>query len=276
MPVDEHSLFAEQDTLHALQWEQFRHRQRVLLVEDNAEMRYYLKEILNGKVDIAEVKNGKEAIEWLSSNTTDLIITDIMMPEMDGHELVAALKTSKTLRDIPIITLTALADINSQADMLRLGVAEYIVKPFSPVELNVRVYNLLNINAERHEYIVQQPQAPDEPTEQVDPNQAEEFVDKLRAYVEGHIKDDIVMKDLAGSLALSERQLYRLAKSLTGYTPAHLVKEVRLQKAYDILLQGDVYKIDDIARRVGFDKPSYFAQQFYERFGKRVQEFYAR
>ena len=269
--VEDLSLTEESERTGELQWELFKKKQHVLLVDDNSEMRYYLKEILDGKVEISEVENGKQALEWLSANKTDLIITDVMMPEMDGHELVKRLKASGIFQNIPIISLTAFADFKIQSDLLRLGVAEFMVKPFSAVELNVRVYNLLSINAERHQYIV----APEQPEEDsIDQEHADEFILKIKEYVVANIKDDITIKDLAGSLALSERQLYRLAKSLTGFTPAQLIKEVRLQKAYEYLLMGDVYKIDDISRRVGFDKSSYFAQQFYERFGKRVQEFY--
>jgi transcriptional regulator GlxA family with amidase domain len=93
-------------------------------------------------------------------------------------------------------------------------------------------------------------------------------------YVLARIKSiNVSVSDLAYELALSERQLYRLSKSLTGYTPAQFIKEVRLQKAYELLQGGYIYKIDDVCKRVGYEKAGYFAQQFYERFGKRPGEF---
>ena len=118
-------------------------------------------------------------------------------------------------------------------------------------------------------------QQPAEPGDlQEGSKEAEEFRIKVTEYVLARIKNiNVSVTDLAYELALSERQLYRLSKSLTGYTPAQLVKEIRLQKAYELLLSGDIYKIDDVCKRVGYEKASYFAQQFYERFGKRPSEF---
>ena len=104
--------------------------------------------------------------------------------------------------------------------------------------------------------------------------EAIEFRDKIKQYVLSHLKNEnISVTDLANELAVSERQLYRLSKNLTGCSPAQLIKEVRLQKAYELLLSGDIYKVDDVARRVGYGPTTYFSRQFLERFGKRPSEF---
>jgi signal transduction histidine kinase/DNA-binding response OmpR family regulator len=261
----------EEPTAPDVAWEHFERRQMVLLVEDKEEMRYYLKEVLGEKVDIAEAGNGKEALEWLQTHKPDLIISDIMMPEMDGRELVQRLKEDEELKKVPVITLTALADKDTQVGMLRMGVDDYIIKPFNATELQVRVYNLLKNNIERISF-AQQPAEPDDlPRNSAE---AEEFRNKIIGCVAAGMKNtNLSVADIAYALALSERQLYRIAKSLTGCSPAQLIKEVRLQKAYELLQGGNIYKIDDVAKRVGFDSAGYFSRLFLDRFGKRPSEF---
>lgn len=257
--------------LPAESWDSFSRQPLVLLVEDNTEMRYYLKKILDDKVKVAEATNGLDALTWLASNSPDLIISDIMMPEMDGRELIAKIKSNEEWKKIPVITLSALADPENEMGMLRLGIDDYIVKPFNAAELRIRVYNLLKNLLERTVFNEQQPEADDIP---LDSLQAEEFRNKITAFVLARIKNtNVSVSELAFELSLSERQLYRLAKSLTGYTPAQLIKEVRLKKAYEILLTGQVSKIDDLAKRVGFENSGYFSRQFLNRFGKRPAEF---
>ncbi|MES2701509.1 MAG: response regulator [Bacteroidota bacterium] len=252
-------------------WEHFPGRQTVLLVEDNTEMRYYIREVLTGNVNLAEAANGIEALKWLDSNNADLIISDIMMPEMDGRELVNRLKSNELLKKIPVITLTALADKENQIAMLRLGIDDYIVKPFNATELQTRVYNLLNNRIERLAFNGQPAEADDIP---VNSKEADAFREKIAEYVLARIKNtNISVYDLAYELAISERQLYRLAKNLTGCSPAQLVKEVRLQRSHELLLTGDICKLEDVARRVGFETPAYFSRQFFDRFGKRPTDF---
>jgi signal transduction histidine kinase/CheY-like chemotaxis protein len=261
----------EQLSIPVEQWEHFSERQTVLIVEDNTEMRYYLREVLAEKVNLAEAPNGKKALEWLATNKADLIISDMMMPEMGGEEFVNHLKSNDAYRKIPVVTLTALADGDSRLNMLRLGIDDYIVKPFNAAELRVRVYNLLNNLEERRQFAAKPVEQDDIPVES---KEAEGFRDKITEFVLARMKrGDISVYDLAFDLALSERQLYRLSKSLTGCTPAQLIKEVRLQKAYELLLSGNIYKVDDVAKQVGYDDSNYFSRQFLERFGKRPSEF---
>ncbi len=252
-------------------WEHFENRQSILIVEDNTDMRYYLREILSERVNIAEAENGKRALSWLENNEPDLIITDIMMPEMDGREFIAVLKDSEKYKRIPVITVSALADLESQLATLRLGIDDYIVKPFNPIELQIRVYNLLNNLRERKLFNAEDPEPDDIP---VDSKQADEFRAKINELVLARIKNfNVTVFDLAYEFSLSERQMYRLAKSLTGCTPAQLIKEARLQKAYEMLLNGEVRKVETLAKAVGFDNINYFSKQFLERFGKRPAEF---
>jgi signal transduction histidine kinase/DNA-binding response OmpR family regulator len=243
----------------------------VLLVEDNQEMRFYLREVLQDNVKLVEAENGKQALKWLETNEPDMIITDIMMPEMDGREFITNLKSSEKHKLIPIITVSALADIENQLATLRMGIDDYIVKPFNPSELRIRVHNLLHNLQERKIFNRQQPE-PDDVA--ADSTQATEFKSRITDFVLSRMKNyDVTVYDLAYEFALSERQLYRLAKSLTGCTPAQLIKEVKLQKAYELLVGGGVYKVETVAKEVGFENISYFTKQFAERFGKKPSEF---
>lgn len=253
-------------------WAVFPQKQKVLLVEDNAEMRYYLKEILADKVNISEATNGVEALALLQNSTPDLIITDIMMPEMDGKEFITRLKQHDSYKKIPVITLTALAAMEHQLTLLRMGVDDHIVKPFDADELRIRVYNLLNNQLSRREFISTEPaEADDLP---VDNKEADEFRAKITEYVLARLNNfDVSVDDMAIELGVSRPQLYRFAKSLTGCTPAQLIKEVKLMKAYELLLGGDVHKIEDLCRRVGYEHQGYFSRQFLERFGKRPSDF---
>jgi YesN/AraC family two-component response regulator len=194
-----------------------------------------------------------------------------MMPEMNGEEFVTLLKENVQYRQVPVITLTALADSTSRLNMLRLGIDDYISKPFDAAELRVRVYNLLSNLEERRTFNSKQAE-PDDTSEDV--KDASEFKNKVTTFVLARMKTfNISVYDLASELAVSERQLYRLAKSLTGYSPAQLIKEIRLQKAYELLASGTINKVEDVARQVGFEDSNYFSLQFLSRFGKRPAAF---
>ncbi len=255
-------------------WEKFEARPKLLLVEDNAEMRYYLSDILGDKVDMATAGNGFEGLASLERSIPDIIISDVMMPGMDGREFIAQLKSDERYRKIPIITLTSLSDKGSELSFLRMGVDDYIVKPFNVDELRIRVYNLLVNLAGRKTFIREPVEAGDEEVVPAGSAEAEEFRTKVTEYVLSRVNDlNLSVDDLAADLFMSKRQLYRMAKSLSGFTPAQLIKEIRLQRAYELLLKGKITKLEDVCNRVGYEKTSYFAQQFYERFGKRPTDF---
>ncbi|WP_254168523.1 DUF2225 domain-containing protein [Chryseosolibacter histidini] len=243
----------------------------ILLVEDNAEMRYYLKEILGNAVTIHETVNGREALQWLKTNTPDLILSDVMMPEMDGYEFLHQLKSDAHLRGIPVVMLTARASEEDLLHGLRLGVDDYIVKPFNALELKIRIHNLLTNQLIRKQW----QEKPVEPGElPPSPSTNDIFIKKVEQLVESRAADaSLGVPDLAEHLALSERQLYRTTGSLTGMTPAQLIKEIRLKIAFKLLMNKKVTKVSALAAQVGFDNSAYFSQQFLARFGKKPVEF---
>ena len=151
---------------------------------------------------------------------------------------------------------------------LSLGVDDYIIKPFNARELKIRIHNLLTNQEIRKEWS----QKPMEPEEALTSNPGEDpaLLEKVRAYVEKNADNSSLgIADLGDHLAMSERQVYRKVATLTGMTPAQLIKEIRLKIAYRLLLERKVTKVAELARKVGFENSSYFSRQFLERFGKR-------
>jgi len=237
----------------------------ILVVEDSKEMQFYLKEIFEDNVSLIPTYNGKEALNWLANNTPDLIISDVMMPEMDGYELMRALKNSEKLKSIPVVLLTARGAEEDLLAGLSLGVDDYIIKPFHVKELKIRIHNLLMNQQIRKDW-----QSKPIVKEEESTVENSEFMETVEEYVKVRLKDpSLGIADLADHLALSERQLYRKCGLLAGMTPAHLIKEIRLTIAYKMLTNREVNKIYDLAMRVGFDNSAYFSKQFFARFGKK-------
>lgn len=251
----------------------FTRKPQILIVEDNDEMRFYLKEILGDHVVVKETRNGIEALKSLQSEVPDLIISDVMMPEMDGSELLVNLKNSAAFRGIPVVMLTARASEEDVLHGLSLGVDDYIIKPFNAKELKIRIHNLLTNHAIRKEWS-QKKAEPDELPMPVGVAEDETFMTKVRLFVEDNADNSALsIGDLCDHLAVSERQIYRKAATLTGMTPAQLIKEIRMKIAYKLLLERKVAKVTDLAKRVGFENSSYFSRQFEERFGRRPADF---
>jgi signal transduction histidine kinase/DNA-binding response OmpR family regulator len=243
----------------------------VLLVEDHEEMRGYVSDILGDRFTIAQAANGVEALQWLHTHEVDLIVSDVMMPQMDGYTFLSHLKANEKLKRVPFILLTARAAEEDKLQGLRLGVDDYLVKPFNATELKIRVENLLQNSAARREWL----QKAEEPEEKLPLINHEEqaFMATVVSYVEQHISDrHIETTQLADHLSISERQLYRKSHELTGMAPAQLIKEVRLKKAWQLLVDKKVTKLSVLASEVGYESASYFAKQFEGRFGKRPSE----
>ncbi len=253
-------------------WKEFRKTPLVLLVEDHGEMRNYVSDLLVGHCEVASVGNGAEALRWLVHKNPDLIISDVMMPVMDGFTLLSKLKTDERLQNIPVIMLTARASEEDKLEGLKLGIDDYVVKPFNALELKIRIQNLLVNQDRRREWLLK-------PVEQEEQSEAgattDVLITKIKDYVEKNIDKPLIsVPDMARHLGLSERQLYRRTGELTGLAPAQLIKEIRLKKAYQLLIDKKVSKLADLALSVGYESPGYFSRQFAQQFGKRPSEFF--
>ncbi len=244
----------------------------ILLVEDNSEMQKYIVDIFGNDAKLFCTSDGKEALEWLSHNIPDVIITDLMMPVMDGYEFLQNVKGSTNLKYIPVIILTARGTPEDKLYGMSLGIDDYLIKPFNPLELKIRVLNLLSNVKLRSQW--RSTPAFEEPTSIENKLSEEEiFLKNVEAYVSEHIGDPTLsIETLARHLAVSDRKLHRICGQLTGMSPGQLIKEVKLKKAYSMLIEKEVTKVTELVLKLGFSDVAYFSKQFYNRFGKRPTE----
>lgn len=240
----------------------------LLLTEDHKEMREFIGQIVQPYFLVLEASNGIEALGILKSNRVDMIISDVMMPKMDGFELLEKIKSDESLKKISMIMLTARAAEEDKLFALTLGVDDYLTKPFSSEELLVRAKNILDNRIVRKLSESETSQASEDL-----PNVEVKFINDLRALIEKNISDSLLsVTYLASQVAMSERQLLRKLKNLTGFSPIQFIKEVKLQRAKKLLESNQVATVAEASYSVGIDKVDYFSSQYVSRFGKRPSE----
>ncbi len=239
---------------------------KVLLVEDQADMRQYIKEVLS-PYEVLEAENGLVALEILSRETVSFIVTDYMMPNMDGHELVKELKGRQI--HTPILLLTARSDQDAKMRMLRLGVDDYLTKPFEEEELLVRIENGLKRHTNWQQFLK---------NEQVSKEESAKsgFILNLEQYICDHCQQSYFgIAEISNHFALSVSSLFRKVKSMTGMSPKAFITEVRLQKAREILESRKATSIKGLAADVGFSNYSYFQNLYRERFGTDLSQLFS-
>lgn len=244
----------------------------LLIVEDNEDVRSYIVEQLRGLYQIVEAGNGRLGLERALETTPDLIISDIMMPEMDGTEFCKLLKTNEKTSHIPVVMLTALAEHGDRLKGLETGVDDYLVKPFDARELQVRVANLIAGRHRLQEYFRKSlnsfaPFAPLD-VESVDAI----FLKKVREAVEAHLDDETFsVVELGNQIGMSRSQLHRKLSALTGYSPNEVIRNMRLERAKH-LLEKKVGNASEVAYMTGFNSPAYFAKCYKDYFGLTPSE----
>ncbi|MFY0598941.1 MAG: response regulator [Cyclobacteriaceae bacterium] len=244
--------------------------EHILLVEDNWEMRQFISSILSPHYQVSWAEDGEKGLEFLKESKPDLIITDYLMPNMDGYEMALEIKKSNDLAFIPIVFLTARAREQDKINVLNLGVDDYLYKPFSTDELLVRVKNLLFNKKHRREYIEEQ---------EIDSSEItwKDFDSKLKqdidSYIQENLKSQITGDDLAKIAGHSERSLYRKVKANTGLSLMSYVKEYRLRQARSLLENKELPTVSEVSYAVGFNYLSHFTKSYKERFGKQPSEY---
>ncbi|RFS17152.1 ATP-binding protein [Emticicia sp. C21] len=237
----------------------------LLIVDDNDDIRTYIKSIFEKEYQVIEAINGKEGISKATEKIPNLIISDLMMPEMDGFEFCKALKSDEKTSHIPIIMLTAKADIGSRMEGLELGADDYLTKPFHKDEMLVRVRNLISIREKlKKKYgkeIVEL--KPDEiKVTSID----EAFIVKAKAIIERNLSDSqFDLTRFADEMTMSTVQLRRKIKALTNQTTVEFIRKYRLQRAANLLKQK-AGNVSDVAYQVGFESLPYFTKVFQEEF----------
>ncbi|MBR9920680.1 MAG: response regulator [Bacteroidetes bacterium] len=237
----------------------------LLIIEDNKDVVYYIKSILEDFYQIFSAENGRIGVEKAAELVPDIIISDVMMPEMDGLEVCNTLKADFRTSHIPIVLLTARAQIDDRIEGLRFGADAYLTKPFNKEELLVQVKTLLEAKARLQKYfstIVQE----DEFEPKSDDKESQ-FIQDLRELVKGRIDDaDLKIPELAEALFMSQIQVYRKLKALTGQTPSQFIRSIRLHEGRR-LLQSSGMTVSEVAYSVGFSDPNYFSRMFREKYG---------
>jgi signal transduction histidine kinase/DNA-binding response OmpR family regulator len=247
-------------------------RPGIMVVEDNKQLRDYLQLILSDHYEVTTAQHGAEALEKLSHWNGRLLIADVMMPKMDGFELLSKIKNSDRYRHLPVIMLTARSEMQDKLKALRIGVDDYLLKPFVEEELLSRIQNLLRNEKKR--------QASDSKNDPVavplsadisaaDLQWLEHLEDRLRTEVGN---PNFTFAQLETSLFISRSQLQRRLKKLTGLSPNKYFREIKLQVARELLESGSVRTVNEVANAVGFDTAKYFSKIYEKRYGRRPVE----
>ena len=237
----------------------------LLIVEDNPDVRKYISMILENQYKIIEAKDGEEGLDKSFECLPDLIITDIMMPKMDGFVMCYKLKTDSRTSHIPIIMLTAKATMQDKISGLEIGADDYIMKPFEAEELKARIKNLLEQRRRLHEHFRKYGlfELDEKNINYID----KKFLEKSFAIINEHISDTLFgVEILADDMAVSRSLLFKKINALVGEPPSELIKRTRLNRAAK-LIENNSGNISEIALESGFSNPSYFAECFRKQFG---------
>ena len=265
------TLSPDQTGAMAVEEEKTEDRTTVLLVDDNADVRSYVRSVLAPQFHILEAGDGKAGLALAREELPDLIVADVMMPELDGLGLGRALKSDPMTDAIPVVLLTARAESADQIAGLEAGADAYLVKPFDPGVLTACVANLLNQRRRLLERFRQGESAPP-PTAPAAPSPLDL---RLRPLVEAHMVDpEFGPEALADAASLSYHQLYRSLRDELGTTPTRYIRTVRAECAAALLRQG-AGSVTEIAYAVGFESLSYFRRAFKERFDATPSDFLA-
>ncbi|WP_439559673.1 hybrid sensor histidine kinase/response regulator transcription factor [Dyadobacter sp.] len=248
-----------------------RKRPVVLLVEDNDEFRNYLKEVLGREYQILEAANGKLGLNATLEHVPDLIVSDVMMPEMDGIELCKTIKTDRRISHIPVILLTAKAEEEQQLQGYQTGADAYVTKPFRLDILQVRIRNLIRQRDQLQKQFQQHIQV--RPSEVQVRSLDEEFINKAIGVVEDNLANpEYTVEELSDAMSMSRVYLYKKINSLTGKTPIEFIRIIRLRRAAELLEKSQL-SVSEIAYQIGFNNPKYFARLFKEEYNVLPTEY---
>ena len=243
----------------------------ILLVDDNEEILEFIESELEDKYTILKALNGQLALNILKKDTVQLIISDIMMPEMDGFELCKKVKTNFEYSHIPVILLTAKNTLQSKIQGLEIGADAYIEKPFSQQYLKVQIANLLLNRAKIREYFVSSPLV--QIMSMAHTKTDELFLEKVNEVIYNNLEDtELDVEKLAGFMNMSKPTLYRKIKSISDLSVNELINITRLKKAAALLAEGK-YKIYEVADMTGYASQTNFGRNFLKQFGMTASDY---
>jgi YesN/AraC family two-component response regulator len=243
----------------------------VLIVDDTVDVRTYIRGLLESEYHINEALDGEDGFQNAIETIPDIIISDVMMPKMDGFQLCEKLKTDERTSHIPVILLTARASEGNRLQGLEIGADDYLLKPFDARELQIRVFNLIEQRRKLKARYTKEFNL--SPKEIAVTSADERFLQKAIEIIENSMSDPDFGVDLLGKLVgLSHSQLHRKIQALTNLSPVELIRLFRLKRAASLLRQN-FGNIAEIAYEVGFNNPAYFAECFRKQYGKSPSEY---
>ena len=247
---------------------------RLLIVEDNAELLMLMRQLLKSSYCVYAAKNGREALNIIHQKELDLIISDVMMPEMDGYELTKAVKSDPNYSHLPIILLTAKTQEEDEQEALLLGADEYLTKPFRLKDLKLRIDNIIE-NRKRIQAEYHQETADDARRIVTAPNTLdEEFLSRVLECIYSHLDDDTYDRDaLASDMGASPSTIYNKLRSITGLNVSGFIRDIRMKEAHRLAQTDPTLRVSDLAYKVGFRDPRYFSTCFKKQFGVQPKEF---
>jgi YesN/AraC family two-component response regulator len=252
-------------------------RATILVVEDNDDLRTFLCSILGNEYNVLQAENGQRGLEIAESDMPDFIITDVMMPVMDGLTMIKKIKQNSDICHIPIIVLSAKASMEDRIEGLKSGIDDYITKPFSATYLKLRVSNIISHRRIIQQTFVEQLKPDDKKTYKLESpeivNADNEMMKKLMDFMEDNISNtELKIEDLADAVNLGRSVFYGKIKSITGMTPVDFVRHIRILRAEELITRSD-YSFSQIAYMVGFSDPKYFSKCFKKETGMTPSEY---
>ena len=251
----------------------------VLVVEDNAELLSFLTSVLSRTYRIITASNGKEGLEKVLSELPDFILTDVMMPEMGGLEMVRAIKESPDVCHIPIVVLSARSSIEDQIEGLEYGIDDYITKPFSSSYLKTRVESLIRQRQELQQQFMSSISDTDGRRLLFTPSEPHiipfdhSFMERLLEFMERNMDNaQLAVDDIAAAMDVSRSILYRKLKTITGCSPVDFIREIRIKRAVQLIETGE-FTFSQIAYMTGFNDPKYFGKCFKKQTGMNPTEY---
>ena len=246
----------------------------ILVVEDNLELLMLMKQLLSRKYKVETARHGREAVELIEKTELDIIISDVMMPVMDGYELVKYVKNSVGYRHLPIIMLTAKTQETDKMDALTVGADEYMTKPFKMKELLLRIDNMI-ANRQRITREFKQQSIEEVKVKNVTmPSPDNEFLEKAMTCVHNHLDDyDYDRDSFASDMGMSASSLYNKLRAVTGMNATSFIRDIRMKEACRLAKSTPGIRVSDLAYSVGYKDPKYFSTIFKKEFGMQPSEY---
>lgn len=247
---------------------------RILVVEDNPELLMLMHHMLKNQYRVLVAKNGKEALKIVHKTPLDLIVSDVMMPEMTGFELTRELKGDPNYSHLPIILLTAKTQAEDEEEALKIGADEYLTKPFRLGELRLRIDNIIENRRRALQDFAQRIGESDDNQVETIMTPEQLFLEKALNCIHEHLDDSNYDRDaFAADMGASSSTLYNKLRAITGMNVTTFIRDVRMKEARRLAEKDPNMRVSDLAYRVGFQDPKYFSTCFKKYFGKQPKEF---